>query len=36
MKTSLSIKIRSVEKNAFSLVELLVAVALMTVIVVGL
>ena len=36
MKTSLSIKIHHVKKNAFSLVELLVAVALMTVIIVGL
>ena len=36
MKTSLSINPHSVGKNAFSLVELLVAVALMTVIVVGL
>ncbi len=36
MKTSLPIKIHPVRKNAFSLVELLVAVALMTVIIVGL
>lgn len=36
MKTRLPIKIHHVRKNAFSLVELLVAVALMTVIVVGL
>ena len=36
MKTSLPIKIHHVKKNAFSLVELLVAVALMTVIIVGL
>lgn len=36
MKTSLPIKIHPVGKNAFSLVELLVAVALMTVIIVGL
>lgn len=36
MKTSLPIKIHHVGKNAFSLVELLVAVALMTVIIVGL
>lgn len=36
MKTSLPIKIHHVGKNAFSLVELLVAVALMTVIIIGL
>lgn len=36
MKTSLPIKIHHVRKSAFSLVELLVAVALMTVIIVGL
>lgn len=36
MKISLPIKIRHVRKNAFSLVELLVAVALMTVIIAGL
>ena len=36
MKTNLPIKIHHVGKNAFSLVELLVAVALMTVIIVGL
>lgn len=36
MKTSLPIKIHHLRKNAFSLVELLVAVALMTVIIVGL
>lgn len=36
MKTNLSINPHSVGKNAFSLVELLVAVALMTVIIVGL
>ena len=36
MKTNLPIKIYHVGKNAFSLVELLVAVALMTVIIVGL